>query len=36
LKDNKGNAVVAQTHDNYDPVLDGMNYLLEGVTGSIT
>ena len=36
LKDNKGNAVVAQTYDNYDPALDGMNYLLEGVTGSIT
>ena len=23
-------------YDNYDPVLDGMNYLLEGVVGSTT
>jgi len=36
LKDNKGNLVLDKTFDNYDPVLDGMNYLLEGVVGSIT
>lgn len=36
LKDNAGNLVIEATMDNYDPVLDGMNYLLEGVQGSIT
>ena len=36
LKDNKGNVVIDKPMDNYDPVLDGMNYLLEGVVGSIT
>ncbi|MEC9342910.1 MAG: BMP family ABC transporter substrate-binding protein, partial [Pseudomonadota bacterium] len=36
LKDNKGNVVIESAMDNYDPVLDGMNYLLEGVQGSIT
>jgi len=36
LKDNQGNVVIETTMDNYDPVLDGMNYLLEGVQGSIT
>jgi basic membrane protein A len=36
LKDNAGNVVIQATMDNYDPVLDGMNYLLEGVQGSIT
>jgi len=36
LKDNAGNVVIEGTMDNYDPVLDGMNYLLEGVEGSIT
>jgi simple sugar transport system substrate-binding protein len=36
LKDNQGNLVLDKTFDNYDPVLDGMNYLLEGVIGSIT
>jgi basic membrane protein A len=36
LKDNNGNVVIAATMDNYDPVLDGMNYLLEGVVGSTT
>ena len=30
------NVVLDKTYDNYDPVLDGMNYLLEGVIGSIT
>jgi simple sugar transport system substrate-binding protein len=36
LKDNMGNVVIDKTYDNYDPYLDGMNYLLEGVIGSIT
>ena len=36
LKDNTGKLVIEGTKDNYDPVLDGMNYLLEGVQGSIT
>ena len=36
LKDNNGNVVVDKTYDNYDPYLDGMNWLLEGVVGSIT
>jgi simple sugar transport system substrate-binding protein len=36
LKDNKGNLVLSKTYDNLDPYLDKMNYLLEGVQGSIT
>ena len=36
LKDNKGNLVIDKSYDNYDPELDGMGYLLEGVIGSIT
>lgn len=36
LKDNAGNVVIEGTMDNYDPVLDGMNFLLEGVQGSLT
>ena len=36
MKDNKGNLVIEKTYDNYDPFLDGMNYLVEGVVGSIT
>lgn len=36
LKDNAGKVVIDKTMDNYDPVLDGMNYLLEGVQGSLT
>jgi basic membrane protein A and related proteins len=36
LKDNAGNVVIDKPYDNYDPFLDGMNYLLEGVIGSIT
>ena len=36
LKDNTGKVVIEGTMDNYDPVLDGMNYLLEGVQGSTT
>jgi len=36
LKDNKGKVVMDKTYDNLDPYLDQMNYLLEGVVGSIT
>ena len=36
LKDNTGKVVLDKTYDNYDPYLDGMNFLLEGVVGSIT
>src|SRR3984885_8047512 len=37
LKDNKtGKVVIDKSYDNLDPYLDQMNYLLEGVTGSIT
>jgi basic membrane protein A and related proteins len=36
LKDNKGNLVIGKTYDNLDPYLDQMNYLLDGVQGSIT
>lgn len=36
LKDNAGKVVIEGTMDNYDPVLDGMDYLLEGVVGSTT
>jgi simple sugar transport system substrate-binding protein len=36
LKDNKGAVVIDKSMDYYDPSLDGMNYLLEGVIGSIT
>jgi simple sugar transport system substrate-binding protein len=36
LKDNAGNVVIDKEYDNYDPYLDGMNWLLEGVQGSIT
>jgi basic membrane protein A len=36
LKDNKGNVVIAKTYGNLDPWLDQMNFLLEGVQGSIT
>lgn len=36
LKDNKGNVVISKTYDNDDPELNSMNYLLEGVQGSIT
>jgi basic membrane protein A len=37
LKDNKGNTVIAagKTLKQTDPVLEGMNYLVEGVVGSI-
>lgn len=36
IKDNKGNVVIPATLDNYAPPLEGMNYLVEGVVGSIT
>ncbi|MFO1038991.1 MAG: BMP family ABC transporter substrate-binding protein [Geminicoccaceae bacterium] len=36
LKDNTGKVVLDKTYDNYDPYLDGMSFLLEGVVGSIT
>ena len=37
LKDNKtGKVVIDKAYDNLDPYLDQMNYLLEGVVGSIT
>jgi basic membrane protein A len=36
LKDNKGKVVIDKAYDNLDPYLDEMNYLLEGVMGSIT
>ena len=36
LKDNKGNVVITKTYDNLDPFLDKMDYLLQGVQGSIT
>ena len=37
LKDNKtGKIVIDKTYGNLDPYLDQMNYLLEGVVGSIT
>jgi simple sugar transport system substrate-binding protein len=37
LKDNKtGKVVIDKSYDNLDPYLDQMNYLLEGVVGSIT
>ncbi|MEQ1943928.1 BMP family ABC transporter substrate-binding protein [Mesorhizobium sp. VNQ89] len=36
LKDNTGKVVIEGTKDNYDPELDGMGFLLEGVQGSIT
>ena len=34
VKDNKGNVVIAKAAGNYEPALDGMNYLVEGVIGS--
>jgi basic membrane protein A and related proteins len=36
LKDNKGKVVISKTYDNLDPFLDQMDYLLDGVQGSIT
>ena len=34
-KDNTGKVVLDKTYDNYDPYLDRMNYLLDGIVGSI-
>jgi basic membrane protein A and related proteins len=34
-KDNTGKVVLDKTYDNYDPYLDQMNYLVEGVVGSL-
>jgi basic membrane protein A len=36
LKDNKGKLVIDKTYGNLDPYLDKMDYLLDGVIGSIT
>jgi len=36
LKDNKGKVIAAATSGNYDPILERMDYLLEGVVGSTT
>ena len=36
LKDNKGKIVIDKSYDNTDPYLDKMDYLLEGVVGSLT
>ena len=38
LKDNKGNVVIAagEAHAPYDPWIDSINFLAEGVVGSIT
>ena len=37
LKDNKGNIVIAagKSIDQFDPELEKMNYLVEGVMGSL-
>ena len=35
-KDQSGKVVLDKTYGNYDPILDQMNYLLEGVTGALT
>jgi basic membrane protein A len=35
LKDNKGNVVIDKTYGNYDPRLDQMDYLLDGVVGAL-
>ncbi len=35
IKDNKGNVVVAKNLDQFDPELEKMNYLVEGVVGAI-
>jgi basic membrane protein A and related proteins len=36
LKDNKGKVVIDKTYDNLDPFLFQIDFLLEGVVGSIT
>ncbi len=35
-KDQNGKVVLDKTYDNYDPVLDQMNYMPEGVVGALT
>ena len=35
IKSNAGKVVIDKTYENYDPFLDRMNYLVEGVVGSI-
>lgn len=35
IKSNTGKLVLDKTYGNYDPVLDRMNYLIEGVVGSL-
>jgi len=35
LKSNKGAVVVPKTLKQTDPALEGMNYLVEGVIGSV-
>jgi simple sugar transport system substrate-binding protein len=35
IKGNKGAVVIDKSYGNYDPFLDKMNYLVEGVVGSI-
>ncbi|MBX3603755.1 MAG: BMP family ABC transporter substrate-binding protein [Piscinibacter sp.] len=35
IKDNKGSVVVAKNLDQFDPELEKMNYLVEGVVGAI-
>ena len=34
-KSNTGKVVIDKTYDNYDPFLDRMNFLIEGVSGSL-
>jgi simple sugar transport system substrate-binding protein len=36
VKGNNGKVVIDKAYDNYDPFLDRMNFLVEGVVGSIT
>jgi len=36
LKDNKGKIVIEKTLGLYEPSLWGMDYLIEGVAGSVT
>ncbi len=36
IKDNKGNVVISGKPDNYDVSLESMNYLVDGVVGSMT
>ncbi|MBC7955113.1 MAG: hypothetical protein H7Y33_04485 [Cytophagales bacterium] len=35
IKSNKGVVVIDKSYGNHDPFLDKMNYLIEGVIGSI-